>query len=70
MIRETKESDLEEVFNLIYSAFGNQSESDLVRQLILDEDLLFNLVFESSNVILGNVVVSKITMEPDRDLLL
>ena len=38
MIRETKESDLEEVFNLIYSAFGNQSESDLVRQLILDED--------------------------------
>ena len=24
MIRETKESDLEEVFNLIYSAFGNQ----------------------------------------------
>ena len=69
MIRETKESDLEEVFNLIYSAFGNQSEPDLVRQLILDEDLLFNLVFESSNVILGNVVVSKITMEPDRDLL-
>ncbi len=69
MIRETKESDLEEVFNLIYSAFGNQSESDLVRQLIKDEDLLFNLVFESSNVILGNVVVSKITMEPDADLL-
>ena len=25
MIREIKESDLEEVFNLIYSAFGNQS---------------------------------------------
>ena len=69
MIRETKESDLEEVFNLIYSAFGNQSESDLVRQLIIDEDLLFNLVFESSDVILGNVVVSKITMEPDKDLL-
>ena len=35
MIRETKESDLEEVFNLIYSAFGNQSESDLVRQLVV-----------------------------------
>ena len=69
MIRETKESDLEEVFNLIYSAFGDQSEPDLVRQLILDEDLLFNLVFESSDVILGNVVVSKITMEPHRDLL-
>ena len=41
MIRETKESDLEEVFNLIYSAFGNQSESDLVRQLIIDEEREF-----------------------------
>ena len=28
MIRETKESDLEEVFNLIHAAFGNRSESD------------------------------------------
>ena len=36
MIREAKESDLKEVFNLIYSAFGNNAESDLVRQLILD----------------------------------
>ena len=69
MIRETKEADLEEVLNLIYSAFGNQSESGLARQLILDEDLLFNIVFESSDVILGNVVVSKITMEPDAGLL-
>jgi putative acetyltransferase len=69
MIREAKESDLEEVFNLIYSAFGNKAESDLVRQLILDKDLLFNLVFELSDAIVGNVVVSKITMEPDADLL-
>ena len=69
MIREAKESDLEEVFNLIYSAFGNKAESDLVRQLILDKDLFFNLVFEKSDAIVGNVVVSKITMEPDTDLL-
>ncbi len=41
MIRETKETDLEEVLNLIYSAFGNQSESDLVRQLIIDEEREF-----------------------------
>jgi putative acetyltransferase len=68
MIREAQESDLEEVFNLIYSAFGNKSESNLVRQLILDEDLLLNLVFELSNVIVGNVVVSKTTMEPNADL--
>ena len=69
MIREAQESDLEEVFNLIYSAFGNKAESDLVRQLILDKDLFLNLIFESSDAIVGNVVVSKIIMEPDLGLL-
>ena len=65
MTRETKESDLEEVFNLIHAAFGNRSESDLVKQLISDGDVLINLLVESSDTIIGNVVVSKITMEPD-----
>ena len=69
MIREARESDLEKVFNLIYSAFGNKAEPDLVRQLILDEDLIFNLIFESSDTIIGNIVVSKITMDPDKSLL-
>ena len=65
MIRETRESDLEEVFNLIHAAFGNRAESDLVKQLISDGDVLINLVVESLDIIIGNVVVSKITMEPD-----
>ena len=65
MIRETRESDLEEVFNLIHTAFGNKAESDLVKQLISDGDVLINLVLESSETIVGNIVVSKITMEPD-----
>ena len=65
MTRETKESDLEEVFNLIHAAFGNRSESDLVKQLIYDGDVLINLLVESSDTIIGNVIVSKITMEPD-----
>ena len=65
MIRETHKSDFGEVFNLIYSSFGNQAEPDLVKQLILDGDVLINLVFELSDTIIGNVVVSKITMEPD-----
>ena len=65
MIREVQESDLEEVFNLIHSAFGNRAESDLVKQLISDGDVLINLLVESSDTIIGNVVVSKITMEPD-----
>ena len=65
MIREAQESDLEEIFNLIHSSFANKAESDLVRQLIFDKDLFFNLIFESSDIIVGNVVVSKVTMEPD-----
>ena len=65
MIREAQESDLEEVFNLIHSAFGNKAESDLVKQLISDGDVLINLLVESLDTIIGNVVVSKITMEPD-----
>ncbi len=68
MIRETRESDLEEVFNLIHVAFGNRAESDLVKQLISDGDVLINLLVESSDTIIGNVVVSKITMEPDLGL--
>jgi len=68
MIREAQESDLEEVFNIIHSAFGNRAESDLVKQLISDGDVLINLVVESSGTIIGNVVVSKITMEPDLGL--
>ena len=65
MIRETQEPDLEEVFNLIHSSFSNKAESDLVKQLISDGDVLINLVVESSDTIIGNVVVSQITMEPD-----
>ncbi len=53
MIRETRESDLEEVFNLIHAAFGNRAESDLVKQLISDGDVLINLLVESLDTIIG-----------------
>ena len=65
IIRDTKDTDLEEVFKLIQSAFENKAESDLVRRLISDGDVLINLLAESSDSIIGNVVVSKTTMEPD-----
>ena len=64
VIRETTESDFEEVFSLIQFAFGNRKESDLVRRLISDNDVLINLVAESSSVILGNIVVSIIEKTP------
>lgn len=68
MIRQAQESDLDEIFNLIHSSFTNKAESDLVRQLIFYKDLLLNLIFESSDIVVGNVVASKVTMEPDLGL--
>ena len=65
MIREARETDLGEVFNLIQTSFSNRAESDLVKQLISDNDVLINLVFDSTDSILGNVIVSKVTMEPN-----
>jgi len=65
MIRETRKSDLDEVFNLIHFAFSKKAESDLVKQLISDNDVILNLVVESSDTLIGNIVVSKITMTPD-----
>lgn len=68
-IRGAHKSDFEEIFNVISSSFSTQSESDLVKQLILDDDVLINLVAESSGKIIGNVIVSKTTMEHDERLL-
>jgi putative acetyltransferase len=67
-IRKTIKADLEEVFNLIYVSFANMAESDLVKQLIFDEDVLINLVVETPDTIIGNIVISKLTMEPDMGL--
>jgi putative acetyltransferase len=67
-IRKTIKADLEEVFNLIYVSFTNMAESDLVKQLIFDEDVLINLVVETPDTIIGNIVISKLTMEPDMGL--
>jgi len=65
MIREIKETDYDEVFNLIQSAFSNKAESDLAKDLISDNDDLINLVFDSKDSILGNVIVSNLTIEPN-----
>ena len=68
VIREAKESDLEEIYNLIYSAFGQKEEVNLVKELVSDKDILINLVLEKSEKIIGNVIVSKITLEPNLGL--
>ena len=66
-IREAREADLLNIFNLIQTAYSNKAESVLVKDLISDNDVLINLVFDSKDIILGNVVVSKLTIEPNID---
>ena len=67
-IRRAKETDFKELFNLIHLAFGNKTESNLVKRLISDGEVLINLLAETSDSILGNVIVSQSTMEPDLGL--
>ena len=56
MIREAKESDLEEIYNLIYSAFGQKEEVNLVKELVSDKDILINLVLEKSNKNISKII--------------
>ena len=65
MIRKGKQTDLEKIAELMYESFSSEAESSLVRKLFSGEGILVNLVFESSNRILGNVIISKIRMYPD-----
>ena len=65
IIREATQPDLEQIYDLIHSAFQSEAESDLVRRLISDGQVLVNLLAESSVCIVGSVVVSPIVMEPD-----
>jgi len=67
-IRRAKETDFKELFNLIHLAFGNKTESNLVKRLISDGEVLINLLAETSDSILENVIVSQSTMEPDLGL--
>ena len=68
IIREATQPDLEQSYDLIHSAFQSEAESDLVRRLTSDGQVLINLLAESSVCIVGSVVVSQIVMEPDISL--
>ena len=65
MIRKSKQTDLEKIAKLMHESFSSEAESNLVKKLFSGEDILVNLVYQSSDQILGNIIISKIKMHPD-----
>ena len=65
MIRKSKQTDIDKIAKLMHESFSSEAESNLVRKLFSGEDILVNLVYQSSDQILGNIMISKIKMHPD-----
>ena len=65
MIRKSKQTDIDKIAKLMHESFSSEAESNLVRKLFSGEDILVNLVYQSSDQILGNIIISKIKMHPD-----
>jgi predicted N-acetyltransferase YhbS len=68
IIREATKLDVKEIYQLVNLAFNNNEESNLIRDLITNDDVLINLVATSTTTILGNIVVSKMLLIPTLDL--
>jgi putative acetyltransferase len=63
-VREADTSDLEAIYGVVAAAFERTDEAALVARLIEDRDVWINLVAEQDDVIVGNVIVSPIRLEP------
>lgn len=68
MIRAIIPTDFEDVDRCVLAAFENDGEVALVRQLRADNDVLIELVAEQAGSIVGHVVASNLTLDPDLDL--
>ena len=57
-IRKEEINDRAQVLQVVHDAFGQWDECDLVKQLHLDDDVLFGLVAEEEGVIIGHILFS------------
>ncbi|WP_082114194.1 GNAT family N-acetyltransferase [Kiloniella litopenaei] len=57
-IRKEEIKDRAQVLQVIHDAFGQWDECDLVKQLYLDNDVLFGLVAEEEGTIIGHILFS------------
>ena len=68
IIRETLPADFDDISRCILSAFQNDGEVALVRQLRADNDVVIELVAEEAGSIVGHVVVSHLSLNPNISL--
>ena len=68
IIRETLPTDFDDITHCIFSAFQNDGEVTLVWQLRADNDVVMELVAEEAGSIVGHVVVSNLSLNPDFSL--
>ena len=68
IIRETLPADFDDISRCILSAFQNDGEVALVRQLRADNDVVIELVAEEAGSIVGHVVVSHLSLNPNYSL--
>ena len=68
IIRETLPADFDDISRCILSAFQNDGEVALVRQLRADNDVVIELVAEEAGSIVGHVVVSHLSLNPSISL--
>jgi len=57
-IRKEEIKDRAQVLEVVHAAFGQWDECDLIKQLYLDDDVLFGLVAEEEGVIFGHILFS------------
>ena len=65
IIRETLPADFDDISRCILSAFQNDGEVALVQQLRADNDVVIELVAEEAGSIVGHVVVSHLSLNPN-----
>ena len=67
-IRETLPTDFDDITHCVFSAFQNEGEVVLVQQLRADNDVMVELVAEQGALIVGHIVVSRLSLKPDLGL--
>ncbi|EHQ57721.1 putative acetyltransferase [gamma proteobacterium HIMB55] len=68
IIRETLPIDFDDISQCVFSAFQNDVEVALVRQLRADNDVVIELVAEEAGSIVGHVLVSHLSLNPNISL--
>lgn len=68
IIRDAFPNDFDAIANCVSAAFDNEGEVVLVQQLRADNDVVIELVAEEAGAIVGHVVVSHLSLNPDLGL--